>query len=279
MIKRLVVNGCSWSAGNELEHSPEFMTMIQADGLHKQAPQDYNNWNLLDSNNNVVSTFDRYYDKLNWAGYLKEKLSIPELVNLSTGGGSNTRILRTTIDYVMALPEAHRSETLIAIGWTVSERTEIYVGNNWQRWNATQQFSTTVDRLLLNDDKLIKRLDKFQEDHIAYVHSDYEAVHRYFQQCYLLSNLLDNLKIPYVFFNALPAWWRAGPLKSNINPGDFNKYIAWKEQNKRFIANTTMFNFVSDGNYDVAPYKHPLAKAHLAWANYLHIQIAERQLI
>ena len=202
MIKRLVVNGCSWTAGNELEHSPEFMTLITEAGLRKQNPNDLNDWNLLDSNNVHVSTFDKFYDKLNWAGYLREKLAVPELINLSTGGGSNTRILRTTIDYIMTLPESERAETLIVVGWTIAERDEIYVANSWQRWNATQTFSSTVDRLTLNEDKLIKKLDKFQEDYIALVHNDYHAVYRYFQQSYFLSNLLDNLGILFFFFNA-----------------------------------------------------------------------------
>jgi hypothetical protein len=279
MIKRLVVNGCSWTSGNELEHSPEFIKLINDTGLRKQDPKDYNNWNLLDKNNQLVSRFDQYYDQFNWAGYLKEKLDIPELVNLSTGGGSNTRILRTTIDYVMSLPRRSLRQTLVVIGWTASDRDEIYVNNGWQRWNATQAFSTTVDRLLFDDKKKIKKIDKMQQDYIANVQSDYAAVFKYFQQCYLLANLLENLKIPYVFFNALPTWWASGPLAADIDADEFSNHIEWQQQNNRFITDTTMFNFINDGDYPLAPYKHPLAQGHAAWADYLYNDLTERQLI
>ena len=281
MIKTLVVNGCSWTAGNELEHDPAFEALIHSVGLRKHNPQDYNDWNLVDNTGEIVSSFDKFYDQLNWAGRLREKLAIPDLVNLSTGGGSNTRILRTTIDHVTTLPEDKRSETLIVVGWTISERDELYVADSWQRWNATQTFSSTVDRLTLNNDKLIKKLDKFQEDYIALVHNDYAAVYRYFQQSYLLANLLDNLGIHYFFFNALPAWFSAGPLASNIDIVEkFNQQIQWQETHRKMLSNNdTMFEFVNLGSYPVAPYKHPLSQGHLAWANYIYETLLKRQLI
>jgi hypothetical protein len=281
MIKHLVVNGCSWTAGNELECDPDFAQLIASMGLHKQNPADPFNWNLLDSAGNAAATFDQLFDRFNWAGNLQQRLGAGRLTNLATGGGSNTRILRTTIDYAMNMSAEEKKTTLLVIGWTVSERDEIYVENSWQRWNATQPFDVTVDRQQLDDTAKIKRLGRFQEDYIAYVHSDYAALHRYFQQVYLLANLLDNLNINYFFFNALPAWWQGGDLAVDCDvANDFAKFLDWQESHSRFMGHSqTMFGFINNGKYPLAPYLHPLAQGHKAWAENLFTAMTYRNII
>jgi hypothetical protein len=281
MIKTLMVNGCSWTAGNELEQDPEFDNIIRANGLTKQNAEDPMNWNLVDVHGNPVATYDDLYNMLNWAGYLRDKLGVEELVNLSTGGGSNTRILRTTIDYVMSLTPKQCRETMIVIGWTVSERDEIHVGGAWQRWNATQPFAMTVDRLLMADDALIEKISRIQEDFILYVNSDYASVKRYFQQTYMLANLLENLGIKYFFFNALPAWWKAGNLAFNVDVHkEFPDNIIWHENQRNILSNNdNMHKFINSNAWPQGQYMHPLSQGHLAWANYLHMIMQERGIV
>jgi len=281
MIRKLVVNGCSWTAGNELEQDPEFDKLISVNGLSKLDANDPMNWTLVDVDGNPVASYDSLYNMLNWAGYLKDKLGAEELVNLSTGGGSNTRILRTTIDYVMSLTPEQCSETMIVIGWTVSERDEIHAGGAWQRWNATQPFAMTVDRLLMTDDALIEKISKIQEDYILYINSDYASVKRYFQQTYLLANLLENLGIKYFFFNALPAWWRAGNLAFNVDVHkEFPEHLVWHENQQNILSNNdNMHKFINDHDFPQGIYMHPLSQGHLAWAEYLHMIMQERDII
>jgi hypothetical protein len=272
MIKNLVVNGCSWTAGNELEEDPEFNALLQVNGLTKEDPADPLNWRLLDANGEAVATYDDLYNMLNWPCYLQEKLGIEQLTNLAAGGGSNARIVRTTIDYVMSLTPEQCQETMIVIGWTVSERDEICIGKDWQRWNATQPFATTVDRLTCGDESLIEKISRIHEDYILYLHSDYGSVKQYFQQVYLLSNLLENLGIKYFFFNALPAWWQAGNLAFNVDVfEEFEDQLVWHENSRYMLSNDdTMYKFINDNNWPVATHMHPLTKGHLAWANYLY---------
>lgn len=272
MIKHLVVNGCSWTAGNELEEDPEFNALLQVNGLTKEDPSDPLNWRLLDANGEAVATYDDLYNMLNWPCYLQEKLGIEQLTNLAAGGGSNARIMRTTIDYVMSLTPEQCSETMIVIGWTVSERDEICIGKDWQRWNSTQPFASTVDRLTCTDNDLIDKISRIHEDYILYLHSDYGSVKKYFQQVYLLSNLLENLGIKYFFFNALPAWWQAGNLAFDVDVfEEFKDQLVWHENSRYMLSNDdTMYKFINDNNWPTATHMHPLSKGHLAWANYLY---------
>lgn len=281
MIKHLIVNGCSWTAGNELEDDQEFNNLLKVNGLAKQDANDPMNWNLVNEQGEMVATYDDLYNMLNWAGYLKEKIGAEELTNLATGGGSNTRIVRTTIDYVMSLTPEQCKETMIVIGWTVSERDEICLGKDFQRWNATQPFAMTVDRLTYPDEQLIEKVSRIHEDYILYMHSDYGSVKRYFQQVYLLSNLLDNLGIKYFFFNALPAWWKAGNLAFDVDVlAEFPDNLIWHENNNNLLSNDdTMHRFINSNKWPVAKFMHPLSQGHLAWANYLHEVMQSRGIL
>ena len=51
-----------------------------------------------------------------------------EYTNIAQSGGSNQRIIRTTVD---ALIELDPKETLLLIGWSSWERTEWYWNNEW----------------------------------------------------------------------------------------------------------------------------------------------------
>ena len=53
-----------------------------------------------------------------------------EYTNISLPGGSNQRIIRTTVE---ALPDLNPAETFILIGWSSWERTEWYWDNTWHQ--------------------------------------------------------------------------------------------------------------------------------------------------
>jgi hypothetical protein len=53
-----------------------------------------------------------------------------DLTNIALPGGSNQRIIRTTIE---ALPKLDPRDTFILIGWSSWERTEWYYNNQWHK--------------------------------------------------------------------------------------------------------------------------------------------------
>jgi len=281
MIETLYVNGCSWTAGNEIESDPGFKLFTESKGWKLQDPLDPINWNLVDADGQLVSRVDEHYNTFNWAGRLQQALKLPHLINDATGGGSNDRILRTTVQHIMSMPEQDRKHTLVVIGWTVSDRSEIYVGNDWHRFNAAQPFSSTADRYFLPDETILKNIDKFQEDYILNVFSDYQRVHNYFQTIYLLSNLLDNLKIKYYFFNALPAWWNAGSSSVSCDvQAEFPEQLIWADTHTKFHPREdSMFKYVNQNNCPVAQYGHPMFQGHEMWANHLLTAMQNRKII
>lgn len=281
MIQTVYTNGCSWTAGNELENSPEFLKFIRRHRWHLQDSTDPLNWNLLDRKNKLICTVDQHYDKFNWPGQLQQLLSANNLVNQAAGGGSNDRILRTTTEYVKSLPANKRHSTLILIGWTIADRSELLADQHWQRFNSAQPFSHTVDRLYLTDNKRILQYDQYQQHYINTVLNDRQRVHNYFQTIYLLSNLLDNLGIPYYFFNALPAWWSAGADQVSFDVvSEFSTDISWLESHNNIHSrHDTMFGYVYQQSLPTAPWGHPLATAHQHWASHLYNHLLLRNIV
>jgi hypothetical protein len=283
MIDTLYVNGCSWSSGNELEEDPKFVAYIETLNLRKQDANDFFNWNLIDERGSIVSTYDEHYNKFNWAGELKSILKIPNLVNHAIGASSNHKILRNTLDYVRSCSPRQLKKLLIVIGWTDSTRNELYVNNAWQRFNLTQSFSSTYDydtKPQLSKEQL-EQIDKMQELYTVNVDSEYTGVYDYFNTVYLLANTLDNLKVKYMFFNALPPWWTAGELKTNCDvEGLFAKEIDYiSSHNNIMHYKDSMFDFVNRNNYPVAKYLHPLCTAHTAWADHLNTELKTRNIL
>lgn len=271
MIDTLYVNGCSWTMGSELQTDPKLIKFIQDKGLRFYNPADPIDLKLLDNNDALAGYAFDYFNNFNWAGRVKEQLKIKNLINDAAGGGSNSRILRTTIEFILTLSEKQRKSTLIVIGWTDTGRDEILLKNTWQYFNVTQPFSTTVNSPEITDIEFIKKIDKFQENYIVDIYEDRVGVRKYFQSIYLLSNLLENLGIRYYFFSALPQWWTDGHLKINhIVEDELPVYVKWYE-NHRFIhpMRDNMFTFIGNSQFPLGKYRHPLSEGHAAWADYL----------
>lgn len=277
MIDTLYVNGCSWTAGNELETDPSFIKMLAKKKLRYVDTNNPLDLRLVNQNDEIVGSAAQFYDDFNWAAQIKKKLKIKKLINHAAGAGSNARILRTTTEFILSLPEAQRKSTLVVIGWTVNERDEIFLKNHWHCFNSTQPFSATVNRSVLADEEFIKTVDKFQQDYIVNIQEDIVGVQRYFQGVYLLSNLLENLGIPYYFFSALPQWWTNGPLQLRHSDSVDNTFPAQAEwyQNNKFIhpMQDNMFAFINEKNYPQGTYLHPLSKGHAAWADHILVKI------
>lgn len=282
MIDTLYVNGCSWTAGNELEQSPEYADYLVNLGLRIESPEDYSNWNIVDHQGQITGRFEDHFNLFNWAGRVKENLEIPNLVNDALGAASNHRILRTTLKYLMNADPQQLRKTLVVIGWTVSARNELYIETQtdagWQVFNATQPFGMTYDRRVSISDEELSRLEEYQKFHIAYVYNDYTGVFEYLQSIYLLSNLLENLQVPYLFFNALPPWWDAGQDQTQCDVfTEFPEQIKWHINHKNILHfHNNMYGFIHDNNFTVGKYLHPLADGHAAWGDYLTKAIKAR---
>jgi hypothetical protein len=118
-----------------------------------------------------------------------------EYTNISLPGGSNNRIIRTTIE---ALPKLDPLETFILIGWSSWERTEWYWNNQWYAicgdpGYTMPEFAQT--RWQQHADHYARQFDDKISDHDLWTKSK-EQEHA----IWVFHQLLHNLGYKFLFF-------------------------------------------------------------------------------
>jgi len=133
-----------------------------------------------------------------WPFKLGELLDT-KVINLSLGGSSNKRILRTTMEYLVSNPSF--DGTLI-IAWTNFLRNEF----NWKEIFTKPKklnLEKNIFQANINYSEQSKNLQKFLDLYYKYSHNEnYEQMY-WAQQVLLLENYLKVRKIKYYFFFAL----------------------------------------------------------------------------
>lgn len=239
----LYTNGCSWTAGDGITSDPAFVkTSNTRTDLHTSR-------------------------KLTWSSVLGAKLGYTVL-NDAIGGGSNKRVIRTTCNFLMNYPKDRYKDLTVVIGWTTVDRDEIFledtIRGNWYRFNAHQQFSTsitgTIHPLQLGD------IDKYQKAYITHIYNQGANMELYIQQKYLLSNLLNSLGVKYLFFDSLPGEF--------VDNGLIN-YNAELEKIKtpNMITDITFNSFCLDNKISISKCIHPMIDGHRLWGEYLYEKI------
>lgn len=271
MTDTLYVNGCSWCQGYLLQEDP--VVQSYAKNLGYEFPSA---WELKLNGEFLMDGYQQIYDEFNWAGVLRKQLGIPKLVNQSLGAGSNARVLRTTLDYVKTLSPEQRSKHLVVIGWSLADRGELYLDDRagtqrWELFNAAQQWDTlTPDNIYTPEFR--QRINEYWRRHVADVHSTYGSVKQFFQQSYLLANTLENLGIPYYFFNSFPVYWGI------TDPAELQRFSTDVEQYQQLSVRPLSDTFtelvvgrpelqLSDG--------HPNSLGYRLWADRLYADITQ----
>ena len=275
MIKTLFVNGCSWTEGHMLHLDPEVNKLVSEQGYTIN-----DIFSVFKNDVEICYPFKEIYNQYNWAGIVAQELDIPNIVNYAIGAASNDRILRTTVDYVKRLTEQEKQETFIIIGWTIPDRSELYLNDKqgkaeWCSWNATQQFST-IDRI--HNDEFTKRIDKFWKLYVVDVFDHHPCVQKFFQQSYLLANLLEHHNIKYYFFNSF------SPLFGVRDYAPFLEHFkydidTYTTQTTAMSLNTDFFNFIGDKDELCLPDRHPNKLGHAMWAQHLLDDMRQQNII
>ena len=91
-MKTLYANGCSWTAGNGIEHDP----IVADKSLHEK-------WAA--------------HNEYNWAKVLADKMNM-RYINQSQGAGSNKRMVRTTCEFLQQLPDSEYKNLFVVLGWS-----------------------------------------------------------------------------------------------------------------------------------------------------------------
>lgn len=189
----LMANGCSHTAGAEIEH-----------------PQQ-----------------GECYDKA-WPKFLAEKLDAEKCDNLSMSGASCHRVVRTTFEYLHEHAQKYNynfKNLFIVILWPGWYRTEIHSEDN----NKQNFFDNGWAPLVTGNDDAYKETFEFND--YQYYRSWVTSIDRhhhiidYLHQILLLQNTFQKYGIKYLFWNAsmntLDRNPRYGPWLTHINPKRF----------------------------------------------------------
>jgi len=256
MITRLYVNGCSWANG---------------DG---------------------TATWGGKVRDHCWPTVLARKLNIPH-VNQAAGGGSNARMYRMTIDYVLSLPPEERKNLLVIIGWSTIERGEIYVegferkaanpDDRWFRFNAQQPFSMysgfySGSGYSMTEEKA-RQLDKYHQMFVAEVYEFYSAMDTFLKQVVMLKSFLRTHGVKFLFFSALPnleslAVYKKGeykPALAHMLPELIDTSI--------MNLNESCMKWVYDNKLELTKCIHPTPSTHVAWADHMVQELKARGIL
>jgi hypothetical protein len=266
MIDTLYVNGCSWTEGHLLQEQEEVRNYAASLGYDFHTQYEIKKDGVF-----VEYPFINFYNKFNWAGNIAQSLNIPNIVNHAVGAASNDRIVRTTIDYVRTMTEEQKRTTLIIIGWTISDRSELYLDDklgieDWVRFHASHRFKDTLTLPHFNSE-FINKVDKFHQNYVVDIHTDYACIHNFFQQSYLLANLLENNNIPYYFFNSFPIDWKEWSTDAPIYK--FKKELKDYSRINTLDIFDNFFRYV-DGRpeYHLSD-GHPNLQAYKVWSSHI----------
>jgi len=224
----LYANGCSYTSGCELEGP-----------------------NVGDS---------QYNKDRAWPSILAKKLGA-KVINESKAGGSNDRIVRTTLDWI--LNNSSTEELLVVIGWTDPYRSEIKIDGKYIHLCSA-----------FLQDKKNKVLKEAHRHFTAFYCDDSYAQPKKVHQIILMQDFLKFHRIKYFFFNSILPIYTKYSKNPSIRQNIDVKYYLDPFDIKRSMMNRVfrIFKPVEWGT-------HPEEAGHKYWGNILYSEIKKRRII
>lgn len=240
----LLANGCSHTAGAELEESFQ----------------------------------SKCYEKA-WPAHLGKLLAADEVVNLSDSGASQKRIIRTTLEYIGTL--IHNGEWLkvknlfVVILWPGAYRDEMYHKDHDGYYNIV------VGNDELYRKGLSKAQYEYYKAWVVNYEKE-KADDDSYLNVILLQNYLSFYKIPFLFWNASNSALstdrkRCFPYQAQINRKRF-PYFHLYEYGYTYLAKTYGHQ-VSRYSVDSGFNSHYDEDTHKWWAKYLKNYIIENDIL
>ncbi len=248
-MKTLYANGCSYVYGDGCQDNPGLSDV-------------------------VCERWSEYA----WPKFLAERLNAA-CVNDAIGGGSNARIVRTTIDYVARCTEEERKDLLVIIGWTTIDRDEKYLTgfesypDGWYRFNAAQQY---VDYVIPpSSDRRVLEIEKYHKEHVRF-YEPRGAAELFLHQVLSLRGFLESVGVKHLFFSSLPnIEWMSRTVREELN-----HLLKLLDVPQIIDLNSNIYDWIVANN--LTPFsscEHPLLPAHKGWAEHLHNELILRKIL
>ena len=185
-----------------------------------------------------------------------------ELINQALGGGSNPRILRTTVDFLDQI-ENTASDHFVVIGWTSWEREEWVHNGSYYQVNASG---------------MNKVPDELKEKYINWI-ADKDSISQINKSRTLHKEIIDlhykleKLQVKHLFFNALMPFQHEALVADELRFNWGNNFIGPYENDLSYYWYLKKRNFVADNLY------HYGKDGHQAWAEFLIDYIEGNKLL
>lgn len=257
---KLFANGCSFTFGGGLYQN------------HNDDPQGMT----------PFSTGVRNQERLRvtYPGILKEKFGSDRLVNYAISGGSNERIVRTTLDFFYDLLDRGEdvTEYLALIQWTEIVRTEFNIDNYWYYFHpmgSAHDIGTGLREIPepANDKLLALRGEVYYKN----LQSNQKDVSDFLTQVTVLGNFFKLHNIPYLFYSHVNTflWVKEVENVQAVNTR-INKNFNWLNGSlEASILLKMLTREMQISKHDA----HPNQQGHQLIANNIYNWITERKLI
>jgi hypothetical protein len=241
---KLIVNGCSFTWGAEIvpvEFDENSSTFIN------------------------VEFYDNYRKSRTYAHHLHNKLHTSSYENLSLGGASNKRIIRTTLEYFM--PKINNNEDvsdhIAVIQWSEPGRDEIY--HDGYYYTLSSRGAWALPR---NVDTLNNVYRDFIKGRIMLSDKYYED--QFMHDVIMMASFLELHKIKYVFCHITSKGWTI-PDESYFGKINWLGEVYEKSSLKRIIKNAEL----KDNSLLTYPQRHPNPAGHKLIAEILYNRFKE----
>jgi hypothetical protein len=190
---KLVTNGCSFTWGAEI--------LLAELGFSESDPRYGQN----------IDFYIDFRTSRTYTYHLHDKLKTSNYDNLSMGGASNQRIVRTTLDYFMPklLNDEDLSEHIAVIQWTEPSREEVYHDGFYYTVSA---------RGFWAEPELMDELNTTYRDYIKgrLLLEDKNYVNQFVSDVILLSSFFELHKIKYIFCHIASPQWKMPELDAQV---------------------------------------------------------------
>jgi len=192
-------------------------------------------------------TTEWYYHT--WPWFTMEKLNLSLCINEGAGAASNDYIFRKTNNFILNWIGKGKSpkNLIVIVGWTIPERTEICIDNNFHHITAHS---------IIGKNSQSHNLKNFQQ--IFYKIYDEKSLQiQQIRYMLILRNLCAGLGIKYYDFIAFGT------------PVDKLNYISNREFNQGLINlyPTSWKQYIEDNDHSRFQYGHPTIETHKLWAD------------
>ena len=140
-----------------------------------------------------ISDDDKICHRFSYSGLVANHFNYT-LINQAQRGGSNNRIIRTSMDFLSNYINAESKEKIfVLIGWTSPERMEFY------DINKDEWINYMINNYHIKNKEFLGFFDLYSEWFV----SAKESINRYLNQVILFQSFLKLNKIPYLFLETI----------------------------------------------------------------------------